>query len=131
MPGKIASLPGMRPAARQAQGMKEVVIEQTGPPAAVAQIREVPSPALPAGHVRLRMLFSPVNPADLNYIEGTYGKKPVLPAVPGIEGAGRIVEGPQEGRLAISLTGIGCWAEEVVKPVEEVFVLPEGIDPRQ
>lgn len=111
--------------------MKQVVIEQTGPPATVARLQEVPSPALPAAHVRLRMLFSPVNPADLNYIEGTYGKKPVLPAIPGIEGVGRIVEGEGEGRLAISLAGMGCWAEEVVRAEEDVFVLPEGIDPRQ
>ena len=83
------------------------------------------------------MLFAPVNPADLNYMEGTYGKKPALPAVAGIEGVGRIVEtgegvaGLAPGALAIPLRGAGCWSEEIVRPAEEVFALPDGIDPRQ
>lgn len=103
----------------------------------MARLLEAPRPELIPGHVRLRMLFSPVNPADLNYIEGNYGKKPVLPAVPGIEGVGRIEEigegvtGLQAGQLAIPLGSIGCWAEERVLPAAAVFVLPEGIDPRQ
>jgi len=118
-------------------GMKHVVIETTGPPAAVAQVRAAASLGMPPGHVRLRMLYAPVNPADLNYIEGTYGKKPVLPAVPGIEGAGRIEElgegvtGLTAGQLAIPLSGMGCWAEEIVRPAGEVFPLPDNIDPRQ
>jgi NADPH:quinone reductase-like Zn-dependent oxidoreductase len=29
-----------------------------------------------------------VNPADLNFIEGNYGKVAELPAVPGMEGVG-------------------------------------------
>ena len=117
--------------------MRQLQIETTGPPAAVVQLIETPGPSLIPGHVRLRMLFAPVNPADLNYIEGNYGKKPVLPAVPGIEGVGRIietggeVEGFRVGQLAIPLSGIGSWTEERVLPAAEVFVLPDGIDPRQ
>ena len=117
--------------------MRRVVIETTGPPAAVAQVREAALSHLPPGHVRLRMLFAPVNPADLNYIEGTYGRKPVLPAVPGIEGVGRVdelgegVTGVKLGDLAIPLSVMGCWAEEIVRPATKVFLLPENIDPRQ
>jgi trans-2-enoyl-CoA reductase len=117
--------------------MKQIAIEQTGSPEAVAAVHEAPSPPLPPGHVRLRMKFAPVNPADLNFIEGTYGKKPVLPAVPGIEGVGEIIETAadvrniHQGRLAIPLGGIGCWAEELVRPASEIFMLPEGMDPRQ
>jgi trans-2-enoyl-CoA reductase len=79
------------------------------------------------------MLFSPVNPADLNFLAGTYGKKPELPAIPGMEGVGRIAEGDgvPEGRLAIPLDGMGCWAEEIVRPVGRIVVLPEGMDPQQ
>ena len=83
------------------------------------------------------MLYAPVNPADLNYIEGTYGRKPVLPAVPGIEGVGRITEigegvtGLTNGALAIQLGGMGCWAEEIVRPADKVYALPDNIDPRQ
>ena len=34
------------------------------------------------------MQLAPVNPADLNLIEGTYGIKPPLPAICGNEGFG-------------------------------------------
>jgi len=117
--------------------MKKILFSQTGEPAAVAQFHDAPSPPLPPGHVRLRMLYAPVNPADLNYMEGTYGKKPNLPAVPGIEGVGRItqigegVAGLTTGSLAIQLGGIGCWAEEIVRPADKVYALPDNIDPRQ
>lgn len=117
--------------------MQQILIQQTGEPASVAHVGEVPAPSLAPGHVRLRMRYAPVNPADLNYIEGTYGKKPVLPAVPGIEGVGEIIElaadvsGLTRGRLAIPLRGMGCWSEEVVRPVEDIFVLPEATDPVQ
>lgn len=117
--------------------MKQILFSQTGEPAAVAQLHDAPSPVLPPGHVRLRMLFAPVNPADLNYIEGTYGRKPVLPAVPGIEGVGRITEigegvpGFTTGSLAIQLGGMGCWAEEIVRPADKVYALPDNSDPRQ
>ncbi len=117
--------------------MKQIIIERTGNPAEVAEVRDAPAPALPPGHVRLRMKFAPVNPADLNFIEGTYGKKPVLPAVPGIEGVGEITETAADvkelrtGGLAIPLGGMGCWAEEMVRPATEVIALPDGMDPRQ
>jgi trans-2-enoyl-CoA reductase len=117
--------------------MKQVIIESTGSPTEVAEVRDAPFSPLPPGHVRLRMKFAPVNPADLNFMEGTYGKKPVLPAVPGIEGVGEIVETAADvsnlhpGRLAIPLGGMGCWTEEMVRPAADVFVLPEGIDSRQ
>lgn len=42
--------------------------------------------------VTVRMLFAPINPADLNMISGTYPIQPKqLPAVGGSEGLGRVV----------------------------------------
>ena len=47
---------------------------------------------------------APINPADLNQIEGKYPVRPELPATPGFEGAGVVVElgaereGPNERR---------------------------------
>lgn len=35
---------------------------------------------------------SPINPADINVIQGTYGFKPALPANAGLEGVGEIVD---------------------------------------
>lgn len=41
--------------------------------------------------VTVRMLFAPVNPADLNMISGSYPIQAGLPAVGGNEGVGRVV----------------------------------------
>lgn len=48
---------------------------------------------LAADAVRVRFLASPINPSDLNQIEGTYPVKPLcLPAVGGNEGVARVEE---------------------------------------
>jgi NADPH:quinone reductase-like Zn-dependent oxidoreductase len=41
--------------------------------------------------VLVKMLAAPINPADINLIEGTYGVRATLPAIGGSEGVG-IVE---------------------------------------
>jgi trans-2-enoyl-CoA reductase len=38
------------------------------------------------------MQAAPINPADLNQIEGKYPIRPGTPATPGFEGAGIVVE---------------------------------------
>jgi mitochondrial enoyl-[acyl-carrier protein] reductase / trans-2-enoyl-CoA reductase len=66
---------------------------------------------LAADAVRVRFLASPINPSDLNQIEGTYPVKPLdLPAVGGNEGValveevGGIVEGLKVGDLVVPAT---------------------------
>jgi len=79
------------------------------------------------------MLAAPVNPADLNIIEGTYGKLPEPPAILGNEGCGEIlesgpgVEGLETGRKVLPLV-FGTWTTELSIPVENVIPLPDGID---
>lgn len=36
--------------------------------------------------------MAPVNPADINTIQGKYPSKPSLPAIPGNEGVGEIID---------------------------------------
>jgi trans-2-enoyl-CoA reductase len=123
------SSPLSSPSARQ------LLFHQTGKPSEVLQV----SPFVPrdpdAGELRVRILAAPINPADLNTIEGTYGVKPPLPAVPGIEGCG-IVEagaaaGIQAGDRVIFLRRAATWATHTTVPVDTVFKLPPSIDPLQ
>ncbi len=88
-----------------------------------------------AVNVRVRILAAPLNPADLNTIEGTYGVKPPLPATPGIEGCG-VVEASNSsdyapGDRVIFLRRAATWASHTSVPGETLFKLPPGIDPLQ
>ena len=83
------------------------------------------------------MRAAPINPADLNQIEGKYPVRPELPATPGFEGAGIVVEvgagvkGLTSGALVILPHNVGTWREAVAVKAEDLVVVPEGIDPVQ
>lgn len=117
--------------------MIQVQISRTGPPAEVVEITETATPAPGPGEVLIRMLAAPVNPADLNFIEGSYGKKPSFPSVPGMEGAG-VVEAAGEavcgfapGTLVMPVGVIGNWASHRIVAAEKLMPLPGNIDPQQ
>lgn len=52
---------------------------------------DVPDTLQP-NQVLLKMLAAPINPADINMIQGKYALKPKLPAVGGNEGVAEIVK---------------------------------------
>ena len=114
---------------------QRLVIEETGAPADKLRVQAF-SPQPPAvGEVRVRMLAAPINPADLNFIEGTYGVKPQLPATPGVEGCG-VVEASnaadyQAGDRVIFLRRAATWATHTVIAADSLFKLPAAIDPLQ
>lgn len=103
---------------------------------AALEIQEVPSNPPGLGEVVLRMLAAPVNPADINVIEGTYGELPVLPATIGNEGCGIISQiGPDVKGLTIGSPVLvlrsGTWTSEMRVAASEVVPLPVSIDPWQ
>jgi len=87
------------------------------------------------GSVVVEMRAAPVNPADLNLIEGTYGVRPELPFTPGIEGAGVVVDSPvpefAPGDLVVMLGRAGTWASHVAVDPDRLIKLPDGIDLQQ
>ena len=99
-----------------------------GQPTEVVELTHISKPDLKPGQVRLKMLFAPINPADINYIQGIYGIKPELPAVPGLEGCGEVIESQSEdlqaGDLVITLKAVGTWAEQVICPADCVLKIP-------
>jgi NADPH:quinone reductase-like Zn-dependent oxidoreductase len=116
---------------------KELVFSEFGNPKEVLRfeggclISDSPGP----GEVLVRILAAPINPADLNTIEGTYGVKPPLPATPGIEGCG-VVEASdspdfEPGDSVVFLRRASTWASHTTVPGASLFKLPPGIDPLQ
>src|SRR5438552_2965566 len=63
-----------------------------GNPADVLRIESQPWPRPGADEVVVEMQAAPINPADLNAIEGKYPGKREVPAVPGFEGSGIVSE---------------------------------------
>lgn len=113
----------------------KLVFPVTGAPAEVLEIQSS-APCEPGpGEVLVRISAAPINPADLNTIEGTYGVKLELPATPGIEGSGIVEvsndEGFSPGDAVIFLKRADTWATHTTVPASSLFKLPAGIDPVQ
>lgn len=112
-----------------------LVFHQTGVPAEQLQAEAFTPDSVGPGQALIRILAAPVNPADLNFIEGTYGVKPALPATPGVEGCGEIVVSGspdfQPGDRVIFLRRAATWASHTVADTAILFKLPPAIDPLQ
>lgn len=108
---------------------------RTGVPAEVLQIDEIALAAPGPGEVRLAMLFAPINPADLNMLEGKYGEARPLPDVPGNEGCGRVtavgpgVDASWVGRLV--LVDREAWRAAGHWPLDTLVAVPQGVEARQ
>ncbi len=111
------------------------VYETHGNPADVLRVESRPWPAPAAGEVIVKMRAAPINPADLNQIEGKYPVRAELPATPGFEGAGIVVEaGPNvtnvaTGALVILPHNIGTWRDAVSVKADQLVVVLTGIEP--
>ena len=109
-------------------------IDQIGTPAEVLQLSARELPSLSGHEVRVRMRYAPINPADLNIIEGNYGRPTQPPVVMGTEGAGEVeeigpdVESLSKGDLVIPLEGGGCWAQHMTAAEHHFAKLPESLD---
>src|SRR5213596_823792 len=112
-----------------------VVYETHGNPAEVLHVESQRWPTPGAGEVIVKMRAAPVNPADLNQIEGKYPVRAQLPATPGFEGAGVVVDlganvtNVAAGALVILPHNVGTWRDAVAVKADELVVVPAGIEP--
>ncbi|MBB5959799.1 NADPH:quinone reductase-like Zn-dependent oxidoreductase [Saccharothrix tamanrassetensis] len=110
--------------------MRSVVFSRHGPASRVVALTGRPRPRPGAGEVLVRVRARPVNPSDELYVEGRYGRRPALPAVPGFEGVGTVEEtttgSPAVGqRVAVSAQG--TWQEYVVVPEADLIPVPDRL----
>lgn len=110
-----------------------VRIHAHGDPTQVLRIEDLPEAVPGAGQIQVRMRLAPVNPADINVIEGSYGRLPTLPATLGNEGVGVVEEvGPgvagwQVGDLVRPRDGVGSWCRRLVADAARCTRLPAGL----
>mmetsp|Transcript_39418 Transcript_39418/g.101034 ORF Transcript_39418/g.101034 Transcript_39418/m.101034 type:complete len:387 (-) Transcript_39418:148-1308(-) len=125
-------LPSLSPIALQ--------FAREGDPRDVMQLAESRSRELSRGEVRVRVLMSPINPADINTVQGTYGTRPPrLPAVGGYEFVGEVVETMgtadlREGDRVIPFLNSqrtfvgGGWSSEVVESEGSFLRVPPSLE---
>jgi len=117
------------------KSINAVVYERHGNPPDVLRVESPPWPSPAPDEAVVQMHAAPINPADLNQIEGKYPLRPELPATPGFEGAGVVadigtgVSGIAAGTLVILPHNLGTWRDAVAVKASELVAVPPGIDP--
>ena len=116
--------------------LKSLIYSAHGDPSKVVERVDsaVISSRLKDNEVLIRMLAAPINPADMNMIQGVYPLLPKLPAVGGNEGVGEVM---QVGKAVTELqagdwvvpaaAGWGTWRMVAVCPSTEVMKIPNDI----
>ncbi|MEO1304739.1 MAG: zinc-dependent alcohol dehydrogenase family protein, partial [Pseudomonadota bacterium] len=112
--------------------MKIIEFSELGDPATVLQLKTLPPLAVGPGDVRVKVLATPIHPANLLQIAGNYGDGPDLPSNPGGEGVGEVIEvGDGVTHLQVGqtvlLVGVGgTWRDELVAPAAAFIPAPPG-----
>ncbi|WP_248924674.1 zinc-dependent alcohol dehydrogenase family protein [Paenibacillus hamazuiensis] len=113
---------------------KRVIFDKFGHPRDVLRVERRPVERPREGEILVRMKARPINPSDLIPIRGAYAHRISLPAVPGYEGVGVVVDaGPgvsreMIGRRVLPLRGEGTWQEYVAAPARYAVPIPEAVD---
>ena len=111
--------------------MKSIVFDQPGKPTEVLKPTDIPLPEPGPNEVRVKVIASPINPADLMFVQNLYGIRPQLPSGIGFEGVG-IIDVSGEGvsipvGTRVSFTSIGTWSEYAIARQQTLIPVPDAI----
>ena len=116
------------------RSISAVIYDKHGNPPEVLRIDRRQQPTPGANEVVVEMRAAPINPADLNQIEGKYPIRSELPATPGFEGSGVVVklgenvESISVGAHVILPHNFGTWREAGAVKAADLVVVPNEID---
>uniref|UniRef100_A0A8C8Z287 Enoyl-[acyl-carrier-protein] reductase, mitochondrial n=1 Tax=Prolemur simus TaxID=1328070 RepID=A0A8C8Z287_PROSS len=121
-------------ASAQPSRVRALVYGHHGDPAKVVELKNLELAAVGGSDVHVKMLAAPINPSDINMIQGNYSLLPKLPAVGGNEGVGQVVAvGSNVTRLKPgdwvipANAGVGTWRTEAVFSEEALIGVPSDI----
>uniref|UniRef100_A0A1I7UC42 Enoyl-[acyl-carrier-protein] reductase, mitochondrial n=1 Tax=Caenorhabditis tropicalis TaxID=1561998 RepID=A0A1I7UC42_9PELO len=125
----------LRSTIQRAASTRQLVYEGYGNPPEAIQLKSVNLSDKPSSYqILVKWIASPINPADLNQIQGVYPVKPTLPAVGGNEGFGRVisvgsnVKSIKEGDHVIpNRSGLGTWREVGLHSEDNVFPIDNNL----
>uniref|UniRef100_A0JCT1 Enoyl-[acyl-carrier-protein] reductase, mitochondrial n=1 Tax=Glyptapanteles indiensis TaxID=92994 RepID=A0JCT1_GLYIN len=107
-----------------------------GEPAEVLKLTEVADKKPEANQVAVKWLLSPVNPADINTLQGKYPSRPSLPAIAGNEGVGEVAEVGGNvtdlkvgDRVVPNANNIGTWTTRGTYQADLVMKIPKTFGP--
>ncbi|XP_037824996.1 enoyl-[acyl-carrier-protein] reductase, mitochondrial-like [Lucilia sericata] len=103
-----------------------------GEPTQVLEMVEEELPEPENNQVLVRVLMAPINPSDINIIQGRYPLQPAqLPATAGNEFVGEIVQmGDKVENFAIKEqvvayeSGLGTWSQYLLLNAEQIYAVP-------
>ena len=112
---------------------RKIVLKDFGEPATAATLETETIAAPGKGEILVSTAFAPVNPADINILEGRYGTLPLLPSTIGNEGAGRViatgagVPDLKKGDQVFYLSRNDCWQDYVTCTRDHLIKLPNEL----
>ena len=117
---------------------KAVQFSRTGKPSDVVEIIELETPEIRSGTVLIDIEAAAINPSHLLTLSGGYGVQPDLPAIPGAEGIGKIIE-IGDGVTNVSVGDrvmippySGTWRQQVLVEADKIEVtFPSEGNPMQ
>ena len=110
--------------------MKVLFFEEKGDALKFLKLGEQNIPELHSNEVKVKVLASPINPADFMFIEKQYRVKPEFPQIAGFEGTGIIVDnGGDENfpsNAIVAFRHKNIWAEFANIPKDKIILLPKN-----
>ncbi|QDS33906.1 zinc-dependent alcohol dehydrogenase family protein [Brevibacillus brevis] len=107
--------------------------DQFGEPHEVLKVEQRLIEPLKQDEILVKMSARPINPSDVIPIRGAYKHRINLPAIPGYEGVGTVMDtGPFAprsliGKRVLPLRGEGTWQEYVKTTAELAIAVPDSI----